>query len=644
MSEDNRPTTPQDTADSHAKPATATVWGSYVAATSAVMGAMHQAAWQWQMQAIEAWLKQSNAMVAATLDAQRQFLNMNPWFGATRKALDAEFAQWEMPSGGAMAYDNAKEILVQQMAFLPAPLRTWCKYQLMHNPLWQKQLRSEGIISALKNTSMMLPGQSQLITEGLNHQFLVEQEDGTLRAVRAEEIDALFPRRKDDASSPDLFPNIVLTSSHARAELPGDITNIIHGIEAMAAHTHKAPLQKAQVDARGIRAGTGDTLILSACDTEKDPVMNAAVLLERMNDLKRIEKTGEADDFAHASAGAKRMAKLILRCMAQNPEDVPLDDLRPLSQTRRAPLVLRPRAELVAQHFQLLGYSKGGNVVSDAMRVLVSELSAKDASGAPLIQFPEVLENRVEDTPENQLLMVRHLVRRIACTSIAALEVPMADAYREAGVRRVSFNNTHDLISNHMHFEGRPDDEKWTIEGSKAKYGHDPEEALGKRDANNPLDYTRGYVLDDVRVMRRLKERFAPLYGKAAIADIAPARDEHMREFVLITTEPGTPDTRLMQHKEKILRALALSGLPNAELHDMGEFSGEFALYLPDIEPIAASNREAFAADVKEKLLAAFKTLRGSQTANLVIGQEVISKLGGPEIGAHDREDVRRSA
>lgn len=632
------------TFDDSKPPSMSSITGAYLGATSAVMQGATQVALDWQMQMIEAWIKRSNVMMATTLDLQREFLSNHPWFTITRKVLDTQFEAWNMPAGGAMVYDNAKAIFEQQMAFLPAPLRTWCKYQLMYNPLWTQQLRSEGIVSALKNTSMILPGKSQLMKQGLNHQLLAEQEDGTLRAIRAEEIDALFPRRKQNSASPDLFPNIVLTSSHARAEEPKDITNIIHGIEAMAAHSHKAPLSKARVDAHGIHAGAGDTLILSACDTEKDPVMNAAVLLERMNDLKHIEKTGETDDFKHASEGAKRMAKLILRCMAENPEDVPLDDLRPLNQTRREPLVLRPRAELVAQHFQLLGYSKGGNVVSDAMRVLVSELSAKDASGMPLIQFPEILENRVEDTPENQLLMVRHLVRRIACTSIAALEVPMAQAYRDAGVRRVSFNNVYDLISNHMDFEGTQDDEKWTIEGSKAKYGHDPEEALGKRDADAPYGLKRGYVLDDVRVMRRLKERFAPLYGKAAIADISPMRDEHMREFVLINTEPGTPDTRLMQHKDKVLRALALSGLPNAELYDMGEFSGEFALYLPSEEMVEGQKSGEFAGVVKQKLLDAFTTLRGSQTANLVVGQDIITKLGGPEIGAHDREDFKRSA
>ncbi|MFZ4124785.1 MAG: hypothetical protein ACOYJ2_01775 [Rickettsiales bacterium] len=472
-----------------------------------------------------------------------------PEFSQFRKNIDRQFQSWNY-SPADSAYAMSREAMNAYFRFLPPPVATWMKHELMNNPHIQEIAHSRGMIEAMEMIGRTLPGQGEIFESNLNHQFVTENADGEIVPVDdIKKIDDMFPRAID-GNGQAFFPRIILTSSHARAEKISDITDITHGVQALARDSigkGKQELDIAHLD-DGVTLDSSKTLVLMACDTEQNPFLNGVMLLRRLQELEAVAQTGELpdDDFKYTSDGAKRIAKLMLRCMAQDPEDVEIDDLRPLKEIG-APIQLRARPELIAQHFQLIGYSKGGNVVSDAMRYLIHDLMAKNGN-----EYLVQMNGHALSKPEHQE-KVRDLVRNIACMSIAALEVPMNEYYKHHGVRRVSFNNEKDRISNHMPFESTWADHKWSIKVPKEyemldPSGHVPKYALGTLKPPK-----RGYVLDDARVRRRVSEAMAPLYGKAAMSSVSFADEQSRADgAILIGTAAGTSDELFISYQDKI--------------------------------------------------------------------------------------------
>ncbi|MFN8993518.1 MAG: hypothetical protein ACK5X3_07635, partial [Pseudomonadota bacterium] len=363
---------------------------------------------------------------------------------------------------------------------------------------YNELLRGDQAVRLAKALGDVIPGAGLLYNEKYNHKFLTESDQGEI--VEAD-IDAIVEQFAGKSSDKEL-PRIVITSSHAQGETLKDVTSITHGIESLIHHSQGEVTPIAAL--RGKSTELKKPIILYACDTQKNPFLNAVELMERLDELDEISRTGKADKFEKASPSARRIARLMLKCMVTEPEKIDVNDARPL----KIPLTLRANAEHIAQHFQLIGYSKGGNVVSDAMRCLIDELTAKDTRGQHLVWFDETTER---DKPLSPDARIRNLVRNIACASFAAIELPMAQQYKDHGVRRFAVNNKYDKVADHKPYASSAGDRKIDIEGSPELLGHDPAAALGTRDA-------RGYFLKDERVARRLKEWFAPMFGKAAIS------------------------------------------------------------------------------------------------------------------------------
>lgn len=510
-------------------------------------------------------------------------------------AYEAFLGKWELTPFRALDFPS---FVPAHMAPYANVVKAYLQEQMRDNPHWHVWMHSPQMVALHAFLGTVLPGRSALTTGPApwNHQFLTEDSHGTIRPVRVEEIDALFPRGTAGAD----FPHIVMVPNHVIAESEKDIRELTHGVEALIRDSQGQKLPMARVNGQ-IEGLVGKTLVLFACDTERNPFLNSEALFNRLNELQALARSGKpaADRFEHISPGAKRMAGLILRQMAQNPNDVEVLSQEPYIKVHAEPLKLREHPERVAQHFQLIGYSKGGNVVSDAMRYLVSQLA--DAKGTPRVAMADGHT-------------VRNLVRNIACMSIAALEVKMADYYKDLGVRRVSFNNKNDVVSNHMDFDSSWADHKWKIDGPTERLGHAPADALGTREG------APGYVLNDPAVRRVMKESFAPLYGKAAISSVVFRNHELLTDdhTVLFGTAAGTSDELLMQQAGKIKAAMEKAGLHHVRVEDPTAHNGRAFLIRAD-EPIRTSRTALL------KLRAGFAELR-AHTNGLVVADTVLQR------------------
>jgi hypothetical protein len=514
----------------------------------------------------------------------------NPWgeiIKANHQAWERDYRESGRSPGGEL-YQRLK-FLFSGSGAAPAEIKA----------IINQSLRGPQAVRLAKALGDVIPGAGQLYDEKYNGKFLHEPGAGKIEAYDVDALVQQFVNNQPGAK----FPHVVLTSSHAQGETLEDVTSITHGIESLIHHSQgeMQPISAMKTPPEGLKK----PLILYACDTHKNPFLNSAELMQRLDVLA---STGGKVSFEHASPGARRIARLMLKCMVETPDAIPIDDPRPLSEILTAPVKLRPSAERIAQHFHLIGYSKGGNTVSDAMRYLIEEMTAKDQQNNPLIMFAPAQEEGNTLPPQAR---IHNLVRNIACASFAAIEVPMAQYYKEHGVRRFAVNNEYDQVANHKPYKATRGDRRDEIKGSPDKLGHDPAAALGTRDK-------RGYFLDDPFVARRLKEWFAPMFGKAAISSIS-FEDPRMQQdgrSILIGTAPGTPDELLMQYKDTITMAMRDAGLAGSKINTISNQNGRaFILTFPqNIE-----NKD----DIR-KLKAGFEALRKDDVKGLVIAEEIL--------------------
>lgn len=446
-----------------------------------------------------------------------------------------------------------------------------------------------------------------------NKKFLAEASDGSVAGMDPEKIIALYQAAPSNQfAKPDNYPRTIFTASHANAESVNDVTRITHGIEALSRDSWSG--QKLNLAKRDLPMLPEQTLILFGCDTRANAMLNGAALTRRVKELREREIDGKPDRFEFIAPGAIRQARLMLACMCENyynPETgqplFDINDKRPLSEIfagREDCIRLSEDHRRIAQHFQLFGYSKGGNVVSDVMRFLEHDLQAVDANDRGIIRTHK-------DAAEDRGILrlkeygVRSLLRNIATFSFAAREISLSDELKENGVRRLAVNNTKDILTNQHFYPSKPNDEFYTIDGISERAGHAPEDMLGTRT-------TRGFALNDARVERRVKEFFAPHYGKAAIANLFLENDA-----LKIESAAGTPDYAMAKNSDVILAALTRAGLTNPRL-----VANPYHIGVVEIQ---ADEDVAHDPAALRKVGAAFADLRQS-AQGLVIAEKIIDE------------------
>lgn len=361
-----------------------------------------------------------------------------------------------------------------------------------------------------------------------------ETKPGSLNRVLPNDIAKQFAQGAEED-----WPELILTCNHARTTDHHDISSIMRGFRVLAqdAFEGKEEIQlKRRIDGMDFDDIQGKkTLIVSSVDTELNSFYNGAALLDRLNEVR--EEVSHSPDKApqgdvYMSEGAKRLAKLILKLMVEDPQKVDIaspQDVREngikmkLTQSDE-PIVLRKDAAKIAQHIKLMGYSKGGNTVTDALRYLLRELRQPGPDGKGTM-FVQRLNDKHAPMPLN-VHLISAIMRNLGLLSVAAGEVPLTAEEKAYGMRRMSVVNKNDIIANHFKAgdEGRygTDDDFYYIEGTKRKLGHDPEDALGTFRVGQDGQEMRhsGYLLQDADVKDRLRCYFASTFDRVAISDI----------------------------------------------------------------------------------------------------------------------------
>lgn len=555
------------------------------------------------------------------------------WFGTPERVRDIAIKtlvqQWiahdkrthtmdDGTTAGGRYYDYAKSSFGSPEGIFWGPLlRITSAAQrdlLLHDAEFQEMMRSEKMTRQFQLVGNLIrdnyPNEhGALFAKKYNHHFLTEDSTGKIVAMNDDAIVALFRKPEGGAApSGDAYPRLLITSSHARGESLADVTSITHGLESLARDSHAGKkLDHGHVDT-GVKLG--QTLTLYACDVEENPMLNAAALLRRILELKRIAKTGEEDTFTEVSPGAKRIAKLMLKCMVEDPTRIDTKDERLICDSAKAkngPIVLRKDAIDIANHFQLVGYSKGGNVVSDAMRYLIHELKAVNpAHRTPVFAVqPRLGEGKGPEGVSQH--SIRDIVRGISVMAIASIEVEMAEEYKKHGVRRVAFNNKNDIVSANSNYQSKPYDERYLIDGVIEEAGHNPEHMLGTR-GDEVADAIVGYAHQDGRVTRRLMEFFAPNYGDVAIGHVH--FDERAKEGIFtIEAASGSTDAQFTQYLKSIKDAFLHQRLHGIKIEHAPYEPGQFTVHCAPRGGVVDFSKNAGAL---QKVRAAFTALRAS--------------------------------
>jgi hypothetical protein len=463
---------------------------------------------------------------------------------------------------GTVAYGRSKGIAdslglldSRQYAVLPQFA------QLMHSPVVGKMMRLRGQSFHAKSST---PTAEQETCRLFNHQFVTYNESG--RGEQPDSLNIIDPvaliRKCFPEGREDQWPTLLLTTNHALTSDHTHIAGIMRGLRKMVEDAHGRTLDYVAHPDDHENFG-GKTLILSSIFTQPTPQENGADLLDRLQELgSNRARPGHTPmrgtisslpaawyDWAinvganpsellnprsftqhflpsrrpereHASPAARRLSKFLLAMMVTEPErihfDGPCTEAKLMTgdaEGRRAsvpdylqipepPLVLREDASRAVSRVLLAGYSKGGNMVSDAVRLLKDELEGGLRQGMlDTSSFARINGSGLPPKPEQ---VVSRILSSIGLMSIAAGEEPLTKAEKDAGIRRVNILSDKDLIAGHFaagrEHEYHSRDELICVKGTGADMGHRWQEALLQAPGR-----TTGYIMADERARQHVQ-------------------------------------------------------------------------------------------------------------------------------------------
>lgn len=367
-----------------------------------------------------------------------------------------------------------------------------------------QSLRGQSVADWMRHMGESSGGSDELCNT-FNNKLWTHNNDGSLNRVLSKDVRRLFEPGTE-------WPQLFLTTNHALASDHEDLSGIMRGFRKLAQDTFNLPVSLIRNVDEHTQADASQTLMISAVSAERNPWFNGAELLDRLQALRhdiRRQHGGAPTTLEHISPAAIRLGKLMLKLLVEDANSVDVDakQYTARADTAGLPLKLRADAPLVAQHLHLMGYSKGGNTVTDALRYLVLEMRAGGIEQAE----------------------IKNVVRHIGLVCVAAGEVPLTQEEKNFGMRRMSVINEHDVIANHFRAGDEHhysiDDDFYKIHGVEKDLGHNPRDALGYYEEGQAS--RRGFLHDDPAVHDRLRCYFASCFGKSAITNVilTPAFD-----------------------------------------------------------------------------------------------------------------------
>lgn len=453
---------------------------------------------------------------------------------------------------------------------------------LLHSPLVGHAMRMRG--NRFSSQDPRETAETKTM-ELFNHQFLTyNQGDARYPDDSLNIIDPVGLIKKCFASGhEDNWPTMILTTNHALTSDHTHIAGIMRGVRQMIEHAHGKPLNYvAHPDE--VDNFKGKTLILSSCFTQPTPHHNGAELLDRLQELENNTKqvrriAGSIMNAApallkewtnagaaalkdmttpttysgiyfpsnrpnneHISPAARRLSKFLLAMIVTEPErihfDAPCSEVKLITgdaqgrrpslpdymQVGEAPLHFRSDASRVLSKVCNIGYSKGGNMVTDAVRLLKDEIQS-------------LLREEGRDSLSVQRETAR-LLSGLGLISVAAGEVPLTQEEKDAGMRRLNLLSDKDLIAGHFtagrDHEYHSRDELIRVKGSEAEMGHRWQHALLQAP-----EMETGYMVANPLACQHLKAATAGLYNVPAIIDFrCESSDAHNTTYRL-SFRPG---------------------------------------------------------------------------------------------------------
>lgn len=361
-------------------------------------------------------------------------------------------------------------------------------------------------------------GSDPLHDSPFNHQMVTHTEDGKLRDLPQGTLRKLF-----SSENPQDWPHVVLTASHALARDEEDVVSIMAGFHRLIS-SHTEGKGKLDLLREPEEAGTqngGKVVIAAAVDADHNAWLNGANLIERCTHIRRVpdvsatlQRQGAQDELPddyckYMSPAAERLGRQVLSLMVEEEGFIQLDVDRYKHIIKGGAAHLRANAPEVAAHLKLMGYSKGANVVSDAMRYVAYQMAHlplyKSGTHTPISQ-------------EDIASVVSNLdVLAVAC---ARHESPLTESEKALGMRRTNVVNKHDIIASPFDISGYDSHEAidgvghpkhrdviLQVEGPKGPESHTPHLAMGALDDVGQL--VEGYLSQDTAVRTRLDEMFA---------------------------------------------------------------------------------------------------------------------------------------
>ena len=481
------------------------------------------------------------------------------------------------------------------------------------------------------------------IQKDFNDRLWTHNPDGSLDHVTSDDLAPLFVPGKQAE-----WPNLVLTSNHARAWQSSNLSDLMAGIEQLAndSWSDKLDLLRIKNHERPKHVG-GKTIVALACHTERDMYLNGAKLLDRRLNLEEDpnKENPRERTIEGISPAAIRLAKLMLKLMVEPPakptQGYKLVDLdravvHPnapfVADDHTASLVIRADAASIAQHIKLVGYSRGANTVTDALRFLYREYAAlgdrlqvRDKSG------------KLHAATDKDMSA---LIGNIGLLSLAPGEVPLTKAEKyTVGINRVTILNTHDLTAGHLVNPDRADYDRWSdrlieIEGTLDESGHSIVAALGK-------DGKPGFIMDPANTNRpnyrtaqdEVRAFFASNHQRHAITTLCLSH-EGPENMLYVQFAPGITRADARVVEAQMEKSLHAHGFANAEVKS--DLSGRRLMRVvldhdAGKRPVIANSPtgEVIAADRAKiaRCQQAFASLGQASNAPMFVTQDVVAYL-----------------
>ncbi len=468
--------------------------------------------------------------------------------------------------------ENAEHHLKNSKDYSGLEIAEW--FESLSNNIWSGN--SLWSLFGLSQSGDKIPIQSEF-----NNNLCTNNGDGDLNRIESKDVATLFKK----GSEAD-WPNLILTSNHARAWRSEDLSQLMQGIERAASDGWGASLNSEILTQHTERVKTkGKNISVLACHTERDIYMNGAQLIRRRHNLlndRSIDNPAQRT-LENISPAAVRLAKLMLKSMME-PQDAHKVDLdREVSEDSpvsfKTPFVaqdslyagsdftLRVDAARIAQHFKLVGYSRGANTVTDAVRFLYQEC----ATFGDRLKITQK-DGSVKAANAND---IRTIISNIGILSLAPGEVPLTKAERDIGIRRITIYNEHDLTAGHLINPDAKDYDPWSdklirIKGTREDAGHNIVSALG--------DATKaGYIMDPANAKNdpeyqsaqdEVKAFFASNFGKHAINELCVFHNaERKQNEFYIQFAPGISRSDEEVLEKEMLGTLRSNGFPKARAY-----------------------------------------------------------------------------